>query len=44
VPLIDARDWVDDDGFWDGHHMLPAGAAQFTHRFEREALQPLVKP
>jgi hypothetical protein len=42
VPLIDARDWVEDAGFWDSHHLLPEGAAAFTARFEREALRPLL--
>jgi hypothetical protein len=32
LPLTSARDWVDDAGFWDGHHMLPGGARQFTLR------------
>ena len=40
VQVIDARTWVDDRGFWDMHHMLPAGARQFSERFGREALQP----
>jgi hypothetical protein len=43
VPLIDARSWVADDGFWDGHHLLPEGAAVFSCRFDREALEPLLE-
>jgi hypothetical protein len=42
VPLINARDWVPDDGFVDGHHLLADGAALFTDRFGREAVQPLL--
>jgi hypothetical protein len=30
--LIDARDWVDDAGFYDTHHLLPAGATLFSDR------------
>jgi hypothetical protein len=36
VPLIDARAWVDDDGFYDGHHTTEYGADQYTERFARE--------
>jgi hypothetical protein len=36
LPLIDARSWIDDDGFWDGHHLIPAAADAFTDRLGRE--------
>jgi hypothetical protein len=42
VPLIDARDWVDDRRFVEGLHTNPDGATQFTLRLEREVLQPIV--
>ena len=42
IPVIDARAWVDEDGFWDTHHALPAGAAVFTERLVRQGLQPLL--
>ena len=40
LPLIDARAWVADAGFWDGHHMNDQGASQYTERFGREVLAP----
>jgi hypothetical protein len=43
VPLIDARDWLSDDAFYDSHHLTAGGAAAFTERFEREALPPLLR-
>ncbi len=43
TPLIDARDWVPDEDFWDGHHLLQHGAATFMLRFGEEVLQPLVQ-
>jgi hypothetical protein len=36
VPLIDARTWIADDGFWDGHHLLAAGARAFTKRLQTQ--------
>jgi hypothetical protein len=38
LPVIDARDWVDDDGFWDGHHLTAPGARRFTERLGREGM------
>lgn len=39
-PLVDARRWVPDAGFADGHHLLPGGAATFTDRLAIEAIAP----
>jgi hypothetical protein len=43
LPLIDGHDWVEDEGFWDGHHALPKGAVAFTRRLQDEALVPLLR-
>jgi hypothetical protein len=43
VPLLDARTWVADEDFSDGHHLLRGGQAAFSTRLEREVLQPLVE-
>jgi hypothetical protein len=32
VPLYDAREWVPDDGFSDGHHLTELGATIFTEK------------
>jgi hypothetical protein len=42
APLINAREWCDEEDFADSHHLLPAAAARFTDRLGREALLPLV--
>ena len=39
VPLIDARCWIKDSEFSDGHHLLSGGAAAFTRRFAGEILR-----
>jgi hypothetical protein len=36
VPIVDARGWIADAEFSDGHHLLPSGAAVFTDRLARE--------
>lgn len=41
VPIIDAREWLDDDDFSDSHHTLRGGAAKFTPRLSREVRQIL---
>jgi hypothetical protein len=41
LPLIDARHWIDDDGFWDSHHLLPDAADLFTDRWARESARIL---
>jgi hypothetical protein len=43
VPLIDARDWLPDEAFYDSHHLTADGATTFTERFERESLPPLLR-
>ncbi len=42
VPVIDARTWIADRDFLDGHHALPRGVRVFTRRLNREVLQPLI--
>jgi hypothetical protein len=43
APVIDARDWLADEEFADGHHPMLSGADTFTLRLGREVLQPLVQ-
>jgi hypothetical protein len=38
VRIIDAREWLPDTAFADGHHLLPHGATAFTSRFLQEAV------
>jgi hypothetical protein len=43
VPFCDARTWVADKGFYDGHHLLADGACTFSERFGREVIRPLLE-
>jgi hypothetical protein len=40
--IIDARAWLPDSDFIDGHHVLAPGAEHFTQRLEQEVLRPLL--
>jgi hypothetical protein len=42
LPLHDARNWIEDDGFWDGHHAWAPGAKQYTQLFLARILEPLL--
>jgi hypothetical protein len=42
VPLIDARNWVPEKGFFDSHHLMQSGAEIFTRRFGRDVLSRIV--
>lgn len=43
VPLVDARDWLPDDAFFDGHHLYPHGSEAFTRRLGREVIPTLLR-
>src|SRR5262249_24732041 len=43
VPLVDARSWVPDNCFADGHHLMPKGASLYTEQLSREAILPLLQ-
>jgi hypothetical protein len=38
--VIDARDWLPDDSFADGHHMLDSAAPIYTARLVKELIMP----
>lgn len=38
APVIDARRWLDESDFYDGHHPFTRGAETFTDRLMREVL------
>jgi hypothetical protein len=41
VPLLDARRWLAEKDFFDGHHLLDSGARTLTRRLHREVRQTL---
>jgi hypothetical protein len=43
VPIVDARAWLADSDFSDGHHVMPEGAKKFTLRLGADVLGPLTK-
>lgn len=43
LPLVDARTWLSDEMFWDGHHVIQRGARAFTTRFADEAITPAMR-
>jgi hypothetical protein len=43
VPLVDGRDWLQDQDFFDYHHVIESGAMLFTRRLTDEVLRPLVQ-
>jgi len=40
VDVVDARNWMADSDFTDGHHLSDTGAGKFTHRLGREVVLP----
>ncbi len=42
VPLVDARTWLEDGDFLDGHHVHVGGAEKFTRRLGEEVLEPFM--
>jgi hypothetical protein len=43
VPLVDARTWVSDQWFIDGHHMVANGAIAFSHRLSHDILPSFLR-
>ena len=43
APLINAREWIEDDGFFDSHHLIIPGAITLARRLSREGVLPLLQ-
>jgi len=41
--IVDARDWIAEDGFGDTEHLAVNGASQFSRRLASEVLVPILK-
>jgi hypothetical protein len=41
--VVDARDWLPDAAFTDGHHMLRPGAEAFSDRLLRDVIRPFFR-
>jgi hypothetical protein len=42
IPVVNARQWVADDEFSDGHHLYEDGAECFSERLGREVIRPML--
>ena len=42
--VADCREWMPDDAFADGHHLLRAPAGAFTDRLTRGVIGPALRP
>ncbi len=42
-PVTDARGWLPDDAFMDGHHLLRPGGEAFTDRLTAEVILPFLR-
>lgn len=42
-PIANCRDWMRDEAFADGHHLLRHAAGVFSERFAREAVAPALR-
>lgn len=42
VRVVDGRGWLNDDVFYDSHHVMRYGAQVFTHRLDAEVIRPLL--
>ena len=43
APVINAREWIEDDGFFDSHHLIIPGAITLARRLSREGVLPLLQ-
>lgn len=43
VEVVNAREWIEEEGFFDSHHLLPPGAQRFSERLGREVLEGWIR-